>query len=169
MHASMENSQSHADNLRSVAQRWWQSRELSAVTLEDVPEPAHDADYTVACQMVFRARADKCLSLTSFITDEGSVGLGLSWRSHIRFAAGFEPVNLDLSKLALVLDHVSAGRFLIDEPNPILRLVGIYPMAVVQRAEAGSLQGWGPKGWIKSTDQVLPWRRAALTQTAPWS
>ena len=164
----MGNAYSAADNLRNVVQSWWQSKNFAEVAFEDVPEPAQDPDYTVVCELVLRARADQCLSLTSYITDEGSLGVGLNWHSHIRFAAGFEPVHVDLSKLTMVFDCVSAGRFLIDEPNSFLRLVGSYSRAVVPPAEAEQLRDFGPKGWIKSTDQVLPWRRAALVQTAPW-
>lgn len=164
----MGNAYSAADNLRNVAQSWWQSKKFAEVTFEEVTEPAQDPDYTVVCEVVFRSLADQCLSLTSYITDEGTLGLGLHWRSHIRFAAGFEPVHVDLSKLTIVFDCVSAGRFLIDEPNSILRLFGSYSKAVMPPGEAKLLQGFGPKGWIKSTDQVFPWGRAALVQTAPW-
>lgn len=159
-----------ADELSRAASRWWQSKEFADVTFNEVTEPAEDksADYQIVRELEFRTAARDALSVSACVYDNRSFGLALLWRSQVRCLAGFEMGGRNAESFGVLLDLVSAGRFLIDQRGALLRLAGFGSKAVLNAEDARPLIGFGPKGWLLETDDVLPWRRAKLIQTTGW-
>ena len=159
-----------ADELSNVASCWWQSKAFVDATFKDVSESDEDeiADYQVVHEFEFQSMTPDSLSVSVTVYDNCSFGLALLWRSRVACVAGFEMGGEDADGFAALLDLVSTGRFLIDERGSLHRWAGIHSKAVLNAEDARLLTVFGPKGWLRKIDDVLPWRRAKLLQTAGW-
>ena len=158
-----------ANDVGEVVTRWWQSNVFVHATFNDISDPKNEVyeDYQVVREFEFFSAVPNSLSVSLTVYDD-SFGLCLRWQSRVTCAAGFEMGSVSVTDLALLLGLVCTGRFLIEERPPLLRWAGSYAKAVLKAKDADLLKLFEPKSWIRTTDEVLPWRRATLIQTASW-
>jgi hypothetical protein len=168
--------------LHSALGKWYAPLGLRSVEFLSQPRPPTDTsdDYKVVYTAVFEPSSLAQARIELWLTDRGNLAFGFETRERIArrlnvrnflsgFAAGHEPVRVELPGLLKMLEFSATGQLILVAKRTLFWLGGTTAALPGELRQELEVAGYGYLPWINALSKDSPLDRSRILTFKPWS